>query len=67
MLQLDGSSRYIDCLFGGEIVKYILLILIFSGPTSPDKIKYGGTFSMQKECEANAPKYGSWVCVPIEK
>lgn len=48
-------------------MKYILLILIFSGPTSPDKIKYGGTFSMQKECEANAPKYGSWVCVPIEK
>ena len=49
-------------------MKYILLFLIFSGPTSPNEIRYGGTYTTYKECKDEAEKsYNSWVCVPIEK
>lgn len=57
-------------------MKWILIMLAFSGPTSSNKIKYGGSFMTELECkdawEAQLDKstwygtrYDSYVCIPI--
>lgn len=51
-------------------MKWVLLVLAFSGPTSPDKISYKGPFPTKEACEAAAPQGSwvspdNWVCIPV--